>query len=170
MLGFPIHHFHKSANHASSLIARAGNRSKDPFKNTMTLLEDPKSGKKLYLIGSIHCSTLLAYRTKKLLNEVNPDSVYVQVSNQWWDIAKHVKATTQTEMNHFNSQFQLSIDPRIEDGVRGCLFFWRYHTWLWTLRFFLGLSSDFQPFIPGLEAKFALEYATEHKKPVLMKQ
>jgi len=43
----------------------------------MSVLEDPKNNRKLYLIGTTHSSTKLAYRTKELIEKVNPDSVFV---------------------------------------------------------------------------------------------
>lgn len=43
----------------------------------MTVLEDPANKRKLYLIGTTNSSTKLAYRTKELIEKVNPDSVFV---------------------------------------------------------------------------------------------
>jgi pheromone shutdown protein TraB len=38
------------------------------------------SGREIYLIGSMNQSTMLAQRTKKLIEEVQPDAVYVQAN------------------------------------------------------------------------------------------
>lgn len=43
----------------------------------MRVLEDPKSGRTLYLVGTTNSSTKLAYRTKELIEKENPDSVFV---------------------------------------------------------------------------------------------
>jgi hypothetical protein len=51
--------------------------SHDPYGNTLRVLEDPKNQRKLYLIGTTHASTLLAYRTKKLIEQEKPDTVFV---------------------------------------------------------------------------------------------
>jgi len=40
-------------------------------------------------------STMLATRTKKLIEDVKPDAVYVQSSNDWWRLAdklRHVES------------------------------------------------------------------------------
>ena len=84
-----IHRFLREPNHASSTISRVANRS-DPFKNTLTKLEDPKNNRTVWLIGTTNSSTTLAYRTKKLLQDVNFQSVYVQSSPLWWSYAKHL--------------------------------------------------------------------------------
>lgn len=49
----------------------------DPFGNTLRILNDPKNNRKLYLIGTTHASTMLANRTKKLIEAEKPDSVFV---------------------------------------------------------------------------------------------
>lgn len=83
-----FHRFVRNPSLASELTNRYGNRA-DPFKNTLTVLEDPEHQRKLYLIGTTNSSTTLAHRTKKLLSEIRPDSVYVQACENWWNYAKH---------------------------------------------------------------------------------
>jgi hypothetical protein len=56
----------RQPNLNSSTYNRVANRA-DPFKNTLTILEDPVKNKKIYLIGTTNSSTLLAHRTKKLV-------------------------------------------------------------------------------------------------------
>lgn len=87
-----IHRFLRNPNINSGIYNRIANRY-DPFNNTLSVLEDPKSNRKLYLIGTTNSSTTLAYRTKKLVEEVKPTSVYVQASKVWWDFAKHLDVT-----------------------------------------------------------------------------
>ena len=82
-----VHRFLREPNHLSSKTSRVANRS-TPFENTLTKLEDPKTGRSLYLIGTTNSSTLLANRTKSLIAEVKPESVYVQTTPDWWKIAK----------------------------------------------------------------------------------
>lgn len=43
----------------------------------MAVLEDPENNRKIYLIGSTHSSTKLAYRTKELIEKVKPESVFL---------------------------------------------------------------------------------------------
>jgi ribulose 1,5-bisphosphate carboxylase large subunit-like protein len=85
-----VHRFLRQPNINSSIYNRISNRY-DPFNNTLTVLKDPKTNRELYLIGTTNSSTTLAYRTKKLVEEVKPSSVYVQASQKWWNIAKSVQ-------------------------------------------------------------------------------
>lgn len=82
-----LHRFLREPNHLSTKSSRIGNRS-TPFENTLTKLTDPKTGKELYLIGTTNSSTLLANRTRKLIEELKPDSLYVQTTPDWWKLAK----------------------------------------------------------------------------------
>lgn len=76
-----------------------------PYENTLRVLEDPQSGRKLYLIGTTHASTTLANRTKNLIKDVKPDTVYVMANEAWAERASHVKVSTQQEMTALNSEF-----------------------------------------------------------------
>lgn len=84
-----VHRFLRQPNINSSIYNRVADRH-DPFANTLTLLEDPKTNRSLYLIGTTNASTTLAYRTRKLIQEVNPTSLYVQANQNWWDHARHI--------------------------------------------------------------------------------
>ena len=83
-----VHRFLRQPDFQASVTSRIGNRY-NPFKNTLTKLEDPQNNRTLYLIGTTNSSTTLAHRTRKLLQEVQPHSLYVQASNTWWSHAKH---------------------------------------------------------------------------------
>lgn len=83
-----VHRFLRNPNLASSETNRVGNRY-NPFTNTLTHLKDPQSNRELFLIGTTNSSTTLAHRTKKLIEEVNPTSLYVQTTEDWWNYAKH---------------------------------------------------------------------------------
>lgn len=83
-----IHRFLRQPNLASSPHNRVGNRY-DPFANTFTLLKDPQGNRELFLVGTTNSSTTLAHRTKKLIEEINPTSLYVQTTQNWWNHAKH---------------------------------------------------------------------------------
>lgn len=85
-----IHRFLRQPNINSSIYNRIGNRY-DPFNNTLTVLKDPETNREVYLIGTTNSSTTLAYRTKKLVEDIKPSFVYVQTSKIWWNIAKHVQ-------------------------------------------------------------------------------
>lgn len=62
-----VHRWVRQPNLHSDIRNRVANRS-DPLKNTLTVLEDPNTNRKLYLIGTTNSSTTLAYRTRKLIN------------------------------------------------------------------------------------------------------
>lgn len=157
-----VHRIQRNQNHLFSDIFRVGNRS-NPFANTLTILEDPAKHRKLYLIGSTHSSTLLANRTRKLIQDVRPDSVFVQCNAQWWETAKHIKdVSSQEEMNVYNDVLRKTYNWQIESGMRTFrnLVFWlRFYSWLAAVNCAKAFNSDFHPFLPGLEVKYALEEA-----------
>ena len=101
--GGSVHRFVRNSNYVSSNINRVANRFQliknyhylinnnfffknrfKPYENTLTVLRDPKQGKKLFLIGTTNSSTLLSYRTQKLILNERPDTVYVQTNQQWY--------------------------------------------------------------------------------------
>ena len=48
---------------------------------------------------------MLANRTKKLIEDLQPDTVLVQTSAEWWDSAKMLKyVDSQDEMNKYGSR------------------------------------------------------------------
>ena len=73
---FPRHVFVRAANLHSNVYDRVGNRQ-DCFESTLIHLTERFSGKEIYLIGTMNQSNMLAQRTKKLIEEVKPDAVYV---------------------------------------------------------------------------------------------
>lgn len=86
--GKVVHRFLRQPNHASCETSRIANRYA-PFSNTLTHLQDPQSNRELFLIGTTNSSTTLAHRTRKLIEEVKPTSLYVQTTENWWNYAKH---------------------------------------------------------------------------------
>jgi pheromone shutdown protein TraB len=48
------------------------------FDTTLVHLTERFNGKEVYLIGTMNQSTMLAQRTKKLIEEIKPDTVLVQ--------------------------------------------------------------------------------------------
>jgi len=63
---------------------RIGNRD-NCFDTTMVHLTERFNGKDVYLVGTLNKSTMLAKRTERLIEELNPDTVLVQTSDKWWD-------------------------------------------------------------------------------------
>ena len=58
------------------------------FESTFVHLTERFNGKEVYLVGSSNMSTMLAQRTQKLIQDVQPDAVMVQTNEKWWDTAK----------------------------------------------------------------------------------
>ncbi len=48
----------------------------------MIHLTERFNSKDVYLVGTMNQSTMLAQRTKKLIEEINPDTVIVQTSDK----------------------------------------------------------------------------------------
>jgi hypothetical protein len=63
------HRFLRNPNYWSSPYNRVANRS-NPLENTLTKLEDPENKRTLYLIGTTNSSSMLAYRTKNLIESI----------------------------------------------------------------------------------------------------
>lgn len=52
------------------------------FETTLIHLTERFNGKEVFLIGTMNQSTMLAQRTKQIIEEVQPDSVLVQASER----------------------------------------------------------------------------------------
>lgn len=161
-----VHRWVRQPNLTSDVMNRVANRH-DPFKNTLTVLEDPQNDRKLFLVGTTNSSTALAYRTKKLIEDISPNSVYVQATPLWWRHAKHTDVKNQEDFNQVAATFDFER-PHFENNIRGMLWRLQFHSWFSTMRllssknltyFSLGFPSDFKAFTPGLEIKFALDAA-----------
>ena len=97
-----VHRFLRQPNLHSDIYNRVGNRY-DPFKNTMTVLEDPQNNRTLHLIGTTNSSTTLAYRTKKLVENLRPDFLYVQADTTWWNFAKNLEVSLEKLSSNLDS-------------------------------------------------------------------
>ena len=70
------------------------------FETTLVHLTERFNGKDVYLVGTANQSTMLAQRTQKLIEEVEPDTVIVQTSPKWWDNARSLRyVDSQDELN-----------------------------------------------------------------------
>lgn len=118
----------------------------------------------MYLVGSCNQSTLLATRTKKLIEEIQPDTVLVQAEPEWWQVAKSMPyVESQEEMNQYTDR----LDRYLERPEKGYLYFAQRHwlsslrlgLYLWTFKMHFGWDNSFRPEKPGLEVKYACEAA-----------
>lgn len=159
MLRRPINNFIRNPNKFSHTSYRSFTKT-CPYENTMKILEDPENDRTLYLIGTTHAQNTLAYRTKNLIEEIQPDSVVVQTSQEWAERAKILNVTTQKQMTELNSRFKdllVHMDGSIQP--REAIFKSRFIAWAFTINWLLSFPKDFHPFTPGLEMKFAVEAA-----------
>lgn len=81
---WPRHVFMRAQNMNTNTHWRIGNRD-NCFDTTMVHLTERFNGKDVYLVGTLNKSTMLAKRTERLIEELNPDTVLVQTSDKWWD-------------------------------------------------------------------------------------
>ena len=77
------------------------------FDNTLKILEDPVNNRKLYLIGTMNASDLLAQRTEKMLSEINYSSLLVQTNQNWFDHVNRKRLSV--EVNILSFLFYLII-------------------------------------------------------------
>ena len=107
---------------------------------------------------------MLAQRTKKLIEEIKPDTVIVQTSPEWWDAARQMKyVESQEEMTQYNTRLQRYLTP----GGNESYLWYPGRTWLQMFR--LGMYTylfrqffrfgDIRFELPGLEVKYACEAA-----------
>lgn len=109
------------------------------FDSTLTVLEDPHHNRQLFLIGTTNSSTLLAERTKELIQKEKPDSVFVQTNKKWWDIVKEVQGVNnQQELNLYNNVLRKTQEWESEFGPRGLIFKLRFYPWVFLMNQFCG--------------------------------
>lgn len=154
-----VHRFLRNPNYSASIFNRIANRL-SPFQNTLTVLDDPKEGKRLFLIGTTNSSNILAQRTKNLIAQEKPDTVLVQTNETWWNLVSQLEGIkSQQDLNVYNNIFSSAQEYDIPNHVRGLIFQARLYPWLLIANAWKNFPTDFHPFIPGLEMKFAIEEA-----------
>ena len=105
---------------------------------------------------------MLAQRTQKLIEELEPDTVLVQTSQRWWEQASRLKyVESQEELNGYAKKLDSHCDAQTYD------FYYSNRKWLSAIRFYLYANlfkfhfmfSNWRFARPGLEMKFACEAA-----------
>jgi hypothetical protein len=83
------------------------------------------------------------------------------------------QVTNQEDFNEVSKVFP-SENYQFENNLRGILWRARLYLWLWSFKIFSsifiiksGFPTDFTPFNPGLEIKFALDEAEKLKSQVV---
>lgn len=112
------------------------------FENTMSKLSDPKTGRSLYLIGTTHASTQLAQRTQKLVSDLKPDSIYLQVNETWASKALKIQnVSCQEDFDNYNYILKQANDfSGVSTSIRAVPFFLRFYPWLATISNLMGLA------------------------------
>ena len=122
------------------------------------------NGKDVYLVGTANQSTMLAQRTQKLIEELQPDTVLVQTSAEWWSNARQMKyVDSQEEMEKYNGELDrwsnLSTYDYYFSNRKWLSLFRLFSTnWLWNYHFGFN-TQKFEFARPGLEVKLACESA-----------
>ena len=133
----------------------------DCFDTTLVHLTERFNGKDVYLVGTVNQSTMLAQRTQKLIEELQPDTVLVQTSPNWWNRARLIRyVDSQEEMNKYAAELDRAEagDFDYYDSNRKTLAKLRLgvYNFLFRNHFGFGYESWTRP---GLEIKFACEAA-----------
>jgi len=140
---FPKHVFVRAANLRSNIYDRVGDRE-NAFKATLLHLTERFHGRDVYLVGTMNSSTMLAQRTKKLIEELKPDRVIVQTSDDWWESAKLLKyVDSQEEMAQYQTRLNRYLNKPLIDmyfNNRKWIFLARLaiYKWLFDFHFRLG--------------------------------
>lgn len=106
---------------------------------------------------------MLAQRTQKLIQEIQPDAVLVQTNEKWWETAKLLQyVDSQGEFAQYNkhldkyTQFE---SFNIWHPTRAPLFWFKFYAYSLMFKFHFKIPQNFTFLKPGLETKFALEEA-----------
>jgi len=65
-------------------------------------------------------------------------------------------------MNNYSEILRATQEWEADNGLRGLVFKARFYPWLASMSTIAALPSDFKPFTPGLEMKFAIEEAIKN--------
>lgn len=128
----------------------------------MIHLTEPFNNSELFLIGSMNRSDIFANRTRKLIQEVKPDTVFVQTEEKWWKGAEmlgHIKSTQ--EMDLTLKDLQKALDYKFPFNLKKAIYDVRWNFFHLFARWLYRIPLDINPFAPGLEVKYALEEATK---------
>jgi pheromone shutdown protein TraB len=151
----------RNPNVDSNIFKRAWTKV-SPYENTLTMLEDPATGKKLYLIGTTNSSTALAARTKKLIEEVKPETVYAQTCQTWYDRVKGLEFKNQEQFNRINGELNDILFKRVNElpnNLRGLMVKSRFYAWAGFMNLHMNFPNDFNPIQPGVEILWGLQAA-----------
>lgn len=144
-------------------------QEKNIFLNNVRLLDDPKTNRKLILVGTYNASTVLSHRTKKILESAQPDKVLVETSPLWFQhLLQMDEKLLQTNRDVQSlTNFNLALH-RFENIPRNLVFKAKFYTWLFAAsRFFPYSDANTHLFKPGLEAFTVAKWAAQNGKDIV---
>ena len=110
----------------------------------------------------MNTSTMLAKRTRKLIRDINPDTVMVMCSPEWWDSARLIEGVhSQEEFNRYHEEFLAGVEKADLDTswFRGTVFWLRIKLLNLALKLIYRPGNHFRFYSPGLEIKYACDEA-----------
>jgi hypothetical protein len=132
-------------------------------ESTATHLKDPKTGEELLLIGTLNHSTRLAYRSKQAIEAFAPDAVLVQASSSFLEASRSEARSQEDFTNVLASSGYLDYldySTELPWSLRSAAYAYKRFILKGTLLNLMRIPKEYPSlFIPGLEAKFALNAA-----------
>lgn len=114
-------------------------------------------------MGTSNQSTMLAQRTQKLIQEIQPDAVLVQTDEKWWETAKLLQyVDSQGEFAQYNKhldKYTQMNSINMWSPTRAPLFWFKFYAYSLMFKMHFKFPQNFTFLSPGLETKFALEEA-----------
>lgn len=144
------------------------NNSENILDSTFIHLTEPFNDSELFIVGTTNQSNVLANRTKRLIQELKPDVVFVQTNEEWWRGAQllgHVKS--QEEMDIASKDLNETLKVKHPKMAKKFAFDLRWNLFKACAGMVYKLPYDFNPFAPGLEVKYALEEANKINSKVV---
>ena len=136
--------------------------------STVQHLVDPKTNEELCIVGTTNLSTRLALRTKNLISQYQPDAVLVQASQQFFQESR-VDVTSQEDLHERLDNYREVLDHAgdLSWSVKDTFFYYRRLLMSLFVHHALRTPWDWEKvFVPGLEIKYALDYAAEKKAQI----
>ena len=136
--------------------------------STVQHLVDPKTKEELCIIGTTNMSTRLALRTKRLIAQYQPNAMLVQASPDFFKLSR-VNAESQEELDAKLEAYRDLLDQAgaLQWNMKDTFYFYRRLLMSLFIHQALKTPWDWEKlFVPGLEMKYALDYAEAQKAEV----
>lgn len=169
LLQTPINRILKTRGTAENLKF-AQDPTKKMLMNNVRFLEDPKNDRKLILIGTTNTSTLLAERTKQIIEAAKPDKVLVETDADWFAALRKINEIEPVRKNEeAQSSYPYALRlGHFENTPRNLYFKLKFYLWAFNASFVFPLQdSTGSWFRPGLETFNVAKWASDNKKEIL---